>query len=435
MKKKLLSIILSIMVAVTFMPLGTGIAFAADGEGSDVNLEQPVAQFDSASKVDGIKVAGYTYNSVKLAWNEVDQADGYKIYRATKKKGKYKLIKTVTSTEFNDTGNKYLSKYRYYKIRAYGTVDGNTVLGAYSAIFRAKPAIPAVTGVKTSGGSGKVTISWNKLAGAKKYRVYRATSKDGKYSRVKITTGTSFTNTVTTGTRYYYKVRAYRGKRKGGYSTVVEGMANPAAPTGVTAVQEGNGISVSWTGVTAASSYEVYRSESAKGEYTYVGTSESTGFADTEGLENGKTYFYKVKALALVNGSTQAGAFSSNEGPNREAVINTARSYKGIKEKSTKHKDIVNTFNSEGNGKIGYGDPWCAAFVSAIEIKTGNSSLVPLYSYCPTMLDKFMSKTYNRSYKPRMADVVFFDWNKNDVPDHVGFVDNYNSSTGKVTTI
>lgn len=73
-----------------------------------------------------------------------------------------------------------------------------------------------------------VKLEWKKCAGVTGYEIYRATSKNGKYS--KVATLSTNTNTYTnsglgTWTKYYYKIRAYKnaGKTKiyGSYSSVV----------------------------------------------------------------------------------------------------------------------------------------------------------------------------------------------------------------------
>ena len=89
--------------------------------------------------------------------------------------------------------------------------------------------------------------------------------------------------------------------------------------------------------------------------------------------------------------------------------------------------------DNPASGKIGYGTPWCAAFVSAVAIKTGNTEVIPVHSYCPSMLSLFAEKTYDKKYTPTGADVIFFDWNRNKVPDHVGMVEK--TSGDNVTTI
>ena len=68
-----------------------------------------------------------------------------------------------------------------------------------------------------------------------------------------------------------------------------------SAPTGVEASQSGSTITVSWNSVSNASNYEVYRSNSASGSYSEIGSSTSTQLTDYYPLD-GYNY-YKVKAI------------------------------------------------------------------------------------------------------------------------------------------
>jgi len=55
----------------------------------------------------------------------------------------------------------------------------------------------------------KAKVTWQKVDGAKKYTVYRATKKNGKYKSIGTTKGGSYTDkTVKKGKKYYYKVVA-----------------------------------------------------------------------------------------------------------------------------------------------------------------------------------------------------------------------------------
>ena len=58
--------------------------------------------------------------------------------------------------------------------------------------------------------SGDPRLTWEKIEGAEKYYVYRATSEGGEYQHVKTTkTASSFTDTTAeAGITYYYKVKA-----------------------------------------------------------------------------------------------------------------------------------------------------------------------------------------------------------------------------------
>lgn len=75
-----------------------------------------------------------------------------------------------------------------------------------------KPEAPTITSIKeTDAHAAKLT--WKKVTGVKGYVIYRATSKNGKYSKVKtITTNkTTWTDTgVKAGKTYYYKMKSYR---------------------------------------------------------------------------------------------------------------------------------------------------------------------------------------------------------------------------------
>ena len=63
-----------------------------------------------------------------------------------------------------------------------------------------------------------------------------------------------------------------------------------------------------WNAVTGAAKYEVYRARSRSGEYIKYSTVTGTSYTNTSYIENGNTYYYKVRALDA-NGT--AGAWSS----------------------------------------------------------------------------------------------------------------------------
>ena len=79
--------------------------------------------------------------------------------------------------------------------------------------------------MKITTSSGHPKLSWAKVEGAKKYEVYRATSKSGTYTKISTTTKLSYTNTTAkAGKTYYYKVKAVCGASSYGnsaYSKVV----------------------------------------------------------------------------------------------------------------------------------------------------------------------------------------------------------------------
>lgn len=73
----------------------------------------------------------------------------------------------------------------------------------------------------------------------------------------------------------------------------------PSAPTNVYAENYGNAtmpdVRISWASVTGATKYYVYRSTSANGSYSQLGSTTYTFYNDSN-VQVGKTYYYKVKA-------------------------------------------------------------------------------------------------------------------------------------------
>lgn len=177
-----------------------------------------------------------------------------------------------------------------------------------------KPGIPGY--VKAYASSyNSVSVSWRAVSGASGYEVYRATSSRGYYSLMTRTTSVSYSNTgLSTGTTYYYKVRAYKnsGSKRiyGSYSSVVSSRPVPAVPSSLTAAATSyNSIQVRWSAAGGASGYEVYRALSSTGSYSLVSRTTATSYSNT-GLTTGKIYYYKVRAYKTVGKTRVYGSYA-----------------------------------------------------------------------------------------------------------------------------
>ena len=184
------------------------------------------------AKVKSLKVASQSYNSLKVSWKKVKTAKGYQIYRATKKNGKYKKVKTIKKAKTVSWTNKKLTtgKRYYYKVRA---IRGSRK-GSFSAKRSGVPTLSKTSGVRASAASSSaIKVSWKKTSGASGYQLYRSTSRSGKYSRVKTTSASSYTNSgLSANKTYYYKVRSYRksgGTKYSSFSGVVAARTKTAA--------------------------------------------------------------------------------------------------------------------------------------------------------------------------------------------------------------
>ncbi len=89
-------------------------------------------------------------------------------------------------------------------------------------------------------------------------------------------------------------------------------------------------IKLSWTKVSDAKGYEIYRATSKNGTYKLIKTTTKTSFKN-EKLADGKNYFYKVRAYKVVDGKKVYGDFSSVKKmitKSKAPVINVKRTTK-----------------------------------------------------------------------------------------------------------
>ena len=168
-----------------------------------------------------------TYNAITFKWSTVSNADGYQVYRKVNS-GKWKSVKTTTGLVYKDKDTKAGYKYSY-TVKTYKLIDGKKV---YSGYDKKGLSGKLNTTVSLKIKNNTVSVSWKKTNGASGYYIYRATSKKGKYSKIKIiTSGKTLKYTdkkVKKGKTYYYKVVPFRkisGKAVKGASSAVKSIA------------------------------------------------------------------------------------------------------------------------------------------------------------------------------------------------------------------
>ena len=87
--------------------------------------------------VTGLEVYQMSNTSAELDWNYVNGSEGYKVYKATSKTGKYTLVKTIKrgkKTSYTAKNLKLGNTY-YFKIKAVDTVYGKKVLSSKSVSY------------------------------------------------------------------------------------------------------------------------------------------------------------------------------------------------------------------------------------------------------------------------------------------------------------
>ena len=369
----------------------------------------------------------------KISWSKVDSAVKYQVYRSTDGKTYTSLIVT-TKTSVTNTSAKIGTTY-YYKAVAIRT-DG--AMSDYSNVesIKCRPAAPTVT---ISRYNGKAKLSWSAIDSADKYYIYRST--DGKtYDYIAKTTKLSYNDTKSaSGTKYYYRVRAVAVINdtdvESAGSTAKSIKTRLAAPTVTITTVDGK-PSLSWNAVTGATGYYIFRSTDGK-NYKYLTYTTKTSYIN-KNAGIGSTSYYKVKAD---DGDTDA-ATDPTLNRTAEKLVDQARAWLGCKEADLSNKEIIDIYNHHepvARGcKLGYRDPWCAAFVSACAIKTGMTDIIPTECGCGSMVKLFQKiDSWDESDDriPNVGDIIFFDWDDSGygdnkaLPGHVGIVEHVSGST------
>ena len=166
---------------------------------------------------------GTSATGVTVSWNATPGAEGYKVYRGiSNNPDAAEVVSSVSSVSFDDMTAAPGTLY-FYWVTATNAVSES----AKSAVETGFRSIPAPTGVTatTTSGAAAVTVSWQPVAGAVFYRVYRGTRTGSDYAvEIDTTTETTYADESGLANRtYYYSVKAVGTSSDSDFSAFVAG--------------------------------------------------------------------------------------------------------------------------------------------------------------------------------------------------------------------
>jgi len=257
--------------------------------------------------------------SITLNWKASDEAEGYEIYYSTKENGSYKKVSETTGTSYTHE-NLTMGQTYYYRVFAYKVVDGTTYYSTHTEEVSCNIPVIKPTGLTASVvGASSIKLSWKKATDADGYRVLVSTKRDDGYTELGHTTNNSYTcKNLNAGTTYYFKICSYKTvsgtKVYSSDTSAISKKLTVPIPTNIKLTNSSaNSLKVSWSKVSEASGYELYRATSKSGTYKKIKTVTSgttTSYTD-KSLTNGKTYYYKVRAYKTVSGSKKYSSYCS----------------------------------------------------------------------------------------------------------------------------
>ena len=281
-----------------------------DATGVSATMPKPVTAPANVT-LTGAKVVN---GGIQVTWQKAAGAEKYRVYRIGPGDANWVIVATVTGTSYTDKTAKAGVKYTY-TVRGVAS-DGKTLSPGFDATGVSAtmpkpvtaPANVTLTGAKVV--NGGIQVTWQKAAGAEKYRVYRIGPGDANWVIVATVTGTSYTDkTAKAGVTYTYTVRGIAADGKTlspGYNRIgISAVIAPAKVVLVSAKADSAGILVTWQKAAGAHSYQVFRKTAGTNWKCIAKNIHDTEWKDIDAVK-GTKYFYTVRAVAD-DGTTRGG--------------------------------------------------------------------------------------------------------------------------------
>lgn len=247
-----------------------------------------------------------TTTSITPSWSAITGATSYiveyKLSTATSwttvtTTGTSKTIDNLTSGASYDVRVKATSTNSAYADSEYSTVS--------TVVVQTQLGTPAPSYSSTT---SSITATWAAVTHAAGYKVYYKKSTASTYSSDTVSTGTTWTKSgLTSGDVYNIYVQALGS---GDYADSANSTATNvtvktqlAKPTGLAVASTTNSLTLTWTKVTNASSYEIYY-KTGTGSYTKKTSTQPTYTLSS--LSEGVTYTFYVKAIGSGNYASSA---------------------------------------------------------------------------------------------------------------------------------
>ena len=247
----------------------------------------------------GVSAAdGTSTVNITITWDEIEDAISFQVWRYSEERGRNELIGTSTTPVYKDTKNIEPGRKYSYCIKALFATGSSALSTADTGYLKASsPTVTASDGTSTA----HVSLTWGAVAGSISYLVYRGeTSLPKDAIQIGSTSMLYYNDTsAAKGTLYYYWIRTATVLDTSDFGTSDSGYIGLPGVTRVTATDGtyADKVVVSWSSVSGAQSYEVWRGNSDDSRSaTRVKNGVKDNFWEDSGVTPGVKCWYWVRA-------------------------------------------------------------------------------------------------------------------------------------------
>lgn len=210
-------------------------AFNIGGDSAYSNTASATTHPNPPAAPTGFIARASSRSVVALSWTDNSENEqGFKLHRATSSGGPFAHIATTgpNTVSYTDSALGSSTTY-YYELRAFNT--GGESIHSSASVTTLQDPPPAPTNLNATAVSlSQINLSWTDNASAESgFKIERALNQAGPYTQISVTepNNTAFADKgLSSGTRYYYRVRAFSSAGDSSYSNDASATTYPAPP-------------------------------------------------------------------------------------------------------------------------------------------------------------------------------------------------------------
>jgi titin len=260
---------------------------------------------------------------INLAWNDSStNENGFRIERKKGPTGTYAQIAQVNANVKSYADTTLTAKTAYsYRVRAFNAGGNSLYSNEVTATTLPNPPKAPAKLTATAVSKTRINLAWADSSNDETgFRIERKTGAAGTYAQVGSVNANVKTFADTSligGTQYFYRVRAFNTGGNSGYSNEANAKTFPNAPAAPNAlaatVAGGDKVTIAWQdNSNDEDGFKVESKLGADGTYAQIATvGPNVTNYESEGLTEGVTYFYRVRAFNIGGNSAYSNEASA----------------------------------------------------------------------------------------------------------------------------